>query len=69
MSDYQFRIKQTGFVVASGSAPDRDRMASLMGHYILLYAQDGPIEVETRVGKGTWKALNPTPERTNDDQG
>lgn len=57
MSDYRwrFRIKQDGFVVAAGDAPDRRTMEREMNHYAALYVEEGPIQIETRTGKNKWR--------------
>lgn len=49
------RVLQDGIPVASVSSEDRGRMLANLSHYAAVYAQDGPVELQTRSGKSRWR--------------
>jgi hypothetical protein len=56
---WRWRIKQGDLIVASGDAPGRREAEREMSHYAALYAEEGPIAIETRTGKNRWRRHNP----------
>ena len=52
--DYEFELWQDGCPVAKASAKNRDAALCEIGHYAMVYSQDGPVSVyevkRTKVG-------------------
>lgn len=59
MTDHRWRLIQDGMTVAGGSAPDLARRDSEMSRYAAQYAQEGPVRLEVRSGKGRWRRFTP----------
>lgn len=52
---HHWRITQDGLNVAGGHCSDHATMLREMYHYAALYAEEGPVHLETRSGKGRWE--------------
>lgn len=52
LSKVEFRIKQDGMVVAAASGLGS---FTAISHYAAQYAEDGPVIVQFKNGKGRWK--------------
>lgn len=44
MTEFEFEIWQDGFLEASGVTNDAKAAMAEADHYVLMYAQDGPVE-------------------------
>lgn len=62
MKELKWCVMQGGYPVASGFGPE-DRAIAEMKHYALVYGQDGPVEMKTRVGAGKWKIYDDSDHR------
>lgn len=56
MKIFRGRLKQDGMVVALVDGPDVESVEREIGHYAMMYGQDGPVQQELLVGK-RWVVL------------
>mgnify|MGYP000447632108 CR=1 FL=1 len=52
----EYRLIQDGVEVASVYGPSGDARREIV-HYAMVYAQDGPVQIEKREGR-RWKQIN-----------
>lgn len=59
VEEHRGRVIQDGQQVALAVAPSREAMMRELSHYAAVYSQDGPIQLEVRSGKQSWRRLVP----------
>jgi hypothetical protein len=57
--EHRFRLIQDGMVVAQVESEQQDRALGEIEHYAAVYSQDGPVKIERRRGKGSWREYLP----------